>query len=78
LGIEQVAFVYKTGVCKITAPYALKDVVSLKHIHNGKEQSSIYVHRNDGVPIATLPFEIDYLAASFHDFLCLNKNGFVT
>ena len=62
-------------MCKVTAPAALNDVTILKHVHNGKEQSSIDVHKNDGIPIATMPFEVDYLAASFHDFLCLLKDG---
>jgi hypothetical protein len=77
LGIEQAAFVFKTGVCTLTPPSALSDTKTLKHIHNWKEETPIAVTSIDGIPRADLPFLVDYLTESFHDFLCLLKDGSV-
>jgi hypothetical protein len=75
LNLEQVLFVLNFGTCFVTPPANHFETKVLKHQHNCKEEADIAVVLNEGVPMAELPFKVERVAASYHDFVCLLKDG---
>ena len=72
---DNAAFLFRNGTCKIAIPAEKSQLQYVRYFLNDIEQQKLFLTKNASVMTITLPFSVESIVSSFHDFICLLKDG---